>query len=49
VIVLKGNKNEDPSGEILRTLMKKAMQVYADKHAKQSVKVTIDIDAYGSV
>jgi hypothetical protein len=25
------------------------MQIYADKHAKQSVKVTIDIDAYGSV
>jgi primosomal protein N' (replication factor Y) len=49
VIVLKGNKNEDPSGEILRSLMKKAMQIYADKHAKQSVKVTIDIDAYGSV
>ena len=49
VIVLKGNKNEDPSGEILRASMKKAMQVYADTHAKKSVKVTIDIDAYGSV
>ena len=49
VIVLKGNKNEDPSGEILRASMKKAMQVYADTHAKKTVKVTIDIDAYGSV
>jgi primosomal protein N' (replication factor Y) len=49
VIVLKGNKNEDPSGEILRTVLKKAMHIYAVQHAKKSVKVTIDIDAYGLV
>ena len=47
--MLKGNKNEDPSGEMLRIMLKRAMHVYAEHHAKQSVKVTIDIDAYGSV
>lgn len=49
VIVLKGNKNEDPAGEMMRNILKKAMHVYAEHHAKQSVKVTIDIDAYGSI
>lgn len=49
VIVLKGNKHEDPSGEVLRMILKKAMHMYAEHHAKQSVKVTLDIDAYGSV
>lgn len=49
ILVLKGLKHEDPSGEIMRRYLKKAMGVYAEKHAKQSVKITLDIDAYNSV
>lgn len=49
ILIVKGNKQEDPSGEILRRHLKKAMNVYAENHAKQSVKITLDIDAYHSV
>lgn len=49
ILVLKGNKHDDPSGEIMRRYLRKAMHAYAEHHAKNSVKITIDVDAYHSI
>ncbi|MFN5176716.1 MAG: primosomal protein N' [Ignavibacteria bacterium] len=49
ILVLKGNKHEDPSGELMRRNLRKAMHVYAEQHAKNSVKITIDVDAHHSI
>lgn len=49
ILVLKGKKHEDPSGEIMRRFLKKALGIYAEHHAKNTVKVTLDVDAYHSI
>jgi primosomal protein N' (replication factor Y) len=47
VIVLKGNKEVDPSGKALREALRTAQTQYNLKHPSSAVHITIDIDASG--
>jgi primosomal protein N' (replication factor Y) len=47
VIVLKGLKEADPSGKLLRDAIHAAHATYNAKHPSSAVRVTIDIDAAG--
>jgi primosomal protein N' (replication factor Y) len=49
VIVLKGFKDADPTGKILREAIAYAHATYNVKHPSSAVHITIDIDALGVV
>jgi primosomal protein N' (replication factor Y) len=49
VIVIKSHKSVDPAGSRVRDAIRAAMQAYESSYAHASVRVTIDVDANGSV
>jgi primosomal protein N' (replication factor Y) len=46
LIILKGHKMSDPTGEKVRSVLRHALQVYQQKYASSSVKMYIDIDSF---
>ncbi len=49
VIVIKNPKNVDPSGSTMRAVLGTALEQYASNHAVASVRVTVDVDASGTL
>lgn len=49
VIVIKNLKASDPSGGRCRSLLVAAQEAYFQSHAVRTVRVTIDVDASGSI
>ncbi len=49
VIVIRNFKDADPSGALCRSLLRNAIEAYSDEHATSAVRVTIDIDASGTL
>ena len=49
VIVIKNFKDKDPSGTLFRSLLRNAFSTYYSTYASSSVKVTLDIDAHGTI
>lgn len=49
IIVIKGNKEHDPTGKIVRDYIQQTHATYNQRHASSAVQVTIDIDASGTV
>jgi primosomal protein N' len=47
VIVMKGSKDADPSGKILRDAIHAAHSHYNAKHPSSAVQIRIDVDASG--
>jgi primosomal protein N' (replication factor Y) len=48
IIVIKNNKDLDPSGQICRSCLRAAQDAYYSKHASSEVRLIIDIDARGA-
>jgi len=48
MIIIKGYKTKDRSGNILRNNLRKASEVYAAKYATSAVHIKIDVDAYST-
>ncbi len=48
MIIIKGYKTKDRSGNILRKYLKKAIADYAEKYSTSAVHIKIDIDAYST-
>ena len=49
VIVIRNFKDADPSGALCRSLLRNAMDAYSEDHATSAVRVTIDVDANGTL
>lgn len=49
VIIIKNLKDKDPSGALCRSLLRNAFATYHSTYASSAVKVTIDIDANGTL
>lgn len=49
VIIVKNFKDKDPSGALCRSLLRNAFLTYHASYASSSVKVTIDVDAHGTL
>jgi len=49
VVIIKNFKDKDPSGSQCRSLLRNAFATYHASYASSSVKVTIDIDAHGTL
>lgn len=49
VIIIKNFKDKDPSGALCRSLLRNAFATYHASYASSSVKVTIDVDAHGTL
>lgn len=49
VIVIRNFKERDPSGALCRSLLTNAINAYSSSHGTSAVRVTIDIDANGSL
>lgn len=49
VIVIRNFKDKDPSGALCRSLLRNALDAYFKEHATAAVRVTVDIDANGSI
>lgn len=49
IIVIKNTKASDPTGGQCRTLLTSALQMYYTSYAVRSVRVTVDIDANGTM
>ncbi len=49
VIVIKNNKNSDPSGKLCRSLLRNALAQYHSTYGTSAVRVTIDVDANGTL
>lgn len=48
IIVIKNNKDQDPSGQICRSHLRAMQDEYYRRHASSEVRLIIDIDARGS-
>ena len=49
VIIIKNFKDKDQSGALCRSLLRNAFATYHASYASSSVKVTIDVDAHGTL
>ncbi|MBU3698963.1 MAG: primosomal protein N' [Candidatus Kapabacteria bacterium] len=49
VIVVRNDKSQDPSGQKVRSLLRSVLDTYYAKYASSDVRVSIDIDASGSL
>lgn len=48
IIVIKNNKDQDPSGQICRSYLRAMQDEYYRRHASSEVRLIIDIDARGA-
>lgn len=49
VIVIRNFKDTDPSGALCRSLLRNAIATYDKSHATSAVRITVDIDANGTL
>lgn len=49
VIVIKNHKDADPSGKICRAHLQAALETYTTTYAHATVRVTVDVDASGTM
>jgi hypothetical protein len=48
VIIIKNDKQHDPSGSTLRSVLRGSLDAYYRDYASSLVHVTVDIDAHGT-